>query len=329
MMARHPFSKNNTWDEWSSTFTFAILPRSLRVRFLQKMLIPLHETKPGCLVTPLQDRTTIQNAEFVLAAKERGLLNVLPTSIQEFRGKGHTVLLKNGIQVEADVCVLATGFDPKYPFLGKEVLGSSGLKDLTLHRYMVGVEEETWGLNFVFTTSVNGSGIVTAEMEARWLVHQIAGGKLESEKQRLELSRRTELHAQPFKGFILRNTFDVVDSLARDLGCQPRPLANLLSTSPRRRRLAAALTLGPWLPQHYRLLGPHAKPELAEKAILDVTKNSSTWRMEALTQLLNVLYYGGTFSIAACLLRSSLGSNWVSAWSQLLPATEFRKFYAR
>ncbi len=293
MMERYPFNAGLAWDEWTSRFIFGF--RRLLLALLGQMMVAVHRSRP--LGAPMEvhvDRFSIQSTQPLQDAKERGQLVVEAGTVSSFCPGERRVELSTGCSSPCDLCVMATGFRRHYPFLKGDLSASLG----PLHRCVLPLTPEAWGLGFVFAVSPDFFGINGVEMESRWLVHQWANGRCSSESQRRALVREVPSSAQCVDGV---DNFAKTEALAADIGCLPRPSWAIFTLDRRARRVALATWVGPWCMQQYRLRGPHAKAEMAGEAILAATTAAWGPKFEQLALLIDGVMVAGTLAFALAL----------------------------
>ncbi len=288
-MKNFPFSPSVTWDECFSLFSYRYYPSWMEYSSISKMICSAYSS--NSVMDLAKDRITLQDPLILDHAIRTGQLEILPTSIQRFSEDKPEVVLLNGDTRAVDICVMGTGYRTKYPFLGTRALGPMEVSDLELHRGIVPVDPSLLGLTFLYTTGLIGGGFCPPEMEARWLVHQIANERLSSKENHQLLVSNAQWNAPIFNHGIKRSAFGVTESLARDLGCEPHfLLAAFFSPFPRRRRLGLAVAFGPWLPQLYRLRGPHAKPREVEDIIISSARCVRGWKFDALAIAVDITH---------------------------------------
>lgn len=266
-----------------------------------------------------RDRFTVQDIEFIEQARKNRKLEILGTTIRYFSDENSKVELANGMILDIDICVMATGYKTAYPFLGPSSLGETKLSDLVLFRDMIPVDSSLLGLLFMYTTGFSGGGFCQMEAEARWLTHQIASNRLSSKQEHRRLVENSTWCGIIFNQGRKRSSFVITEGLARDMGCEPRLLfPAVFSLFPWRRRVALAVALGPWLPHLYRLRGPHAKPQQVESIVVQCARDRrglSFGIVVAAVDIAHCLFLAGAvFSFFLCLKRLRAWHRMTDAW---------------
>ena len=180
------------------------------------------------------------------------------------RFEGSRVLFEDGEQFEPDIVLLCTGFEAKAAFLGEELVRE--------RRYLHTFAPSVGGsLAFIgFARPAFGAIPPIAELQARWFA-RVAGGTAElpaPAAMRESIDRVDGFHRHYFRpvGPRLDHLVDftsLCDQLASEVGCKPTREAIRAETRGFRLRFFAA----PFVAAQYRLVGPHAKPELARDVI--------------------------------------------------------------
>ena len=163
-----------------------------------------------------------------------------------------------------EAVIVCTGFTDSLPFLdlaARETIGFDPLDQLEpelLHRNMF--HPDLPGLTFI--GHYRGPYFPVMELQSRWIARIFAGelplpdraamlAGIAEERATRALSQRPQFPHGDFVG--------LADGLAREVGVFPA----LAADDPLRSRVME----GPVTPAHYRLVGPHAQPELARALI--------------------------------------------------------------
>jgi dimethylaniline monooxygenase (N-oxide forming) len=176
------------------------------------------------------------------------------------RFDGRRVRFAGGAEQEPDLVVLCTGFETRIPFLEAAVADAPRF----LHTFHPAIGRD---LGFVgFLRPAFGAIPPLAELQARWfarLQSGLAALPPEAEMERA-IVEETERRARIFRAVRGRLAHLVdhtsfCDALAEQVGCKPGT-ADVARESRRFRRRFWA---GPFVAAQYRLVGPHARPEIA------------------------------------------------------------------
>jgi len=177
---------------------------------------------------------------------------------------GRRARFADGSGFEPDVVIFCTGFEPRAPFL------PPGID--TAPRYLWTVVPEI-GASLVFVGFLRpafGAIPPLAELQARWFARLLSGesGLPSRPEMDAEIAREGARRAHTFRA--VRDRLDdlvdftsTCDALAERVGCKPTQRDVERESRGFRRRFVA----GPFVAAQYRLVGPHAKPELARQVI--------------------------------------------------------------
>ena len=180
------------------------------------------------------------------------------------RFEGDRAVFEDGTVFEPDLVILCTGFDVKLPFLGDDLAGAPRF----LHTFVPSVGS---GLAFVGLLRPSFGAIPPlAELQARWLALLLSGtvelpGETEMRASIDRLTGFREHHFRAVRGRLeyLVDYTSCCDELASMIGCKPTRRALRCESRRFRRRFVSA----PFVAAQYRLVGPHAEPELARQVI--------------------------------------------------------------
>ena len=272
-------------DDWKRTlYSVVFLPVALVDRFLQMLfrlgwdLLPLFGSRRAADVAIniktrklikqllsdsgglLMEQFGTKTDDFVRAIA-RGQCTLAP-AIDRFEGP--RVIFTDGRQFEPDLVILCTGFDTRIPFLDEEIVDAPRY----LHAF-----NPSLGANLAFIGFVRpafGAIPPLAELQARWFA-LLQSGRLQlpsGERMRASIARWTQFHTHMFRplkgrlGHLVDHT-SFCDELATQIGCKPSRDALRRESLGFRLRFFA----GPFVPAQYRLVGPHARPEIPRDVI--------------------------------------------------------------
>jgi len=183
---------------------------------------------------------------------------------------GPRVTFDDGSHFEPDLVLLCTGFDTRMPFLDPVIAAAP--------RYLHAFNPEVGStLAFIgFLRPAFGAIPPLAELQARWFA-LLVSNKLElpaAKEMRESIERWTQFRRHMFRpvqerlGHLVDHT-PFCDELASQIGCKPTWHAVRQEKLAFRLRFFAA----PFVAAQYRLIGPHAKPDLARAVItgLEIT----------------------------------------------------------
>jgi dimethylaniline monooxygenase (N-oxide forming) len=174
-------------------------------------------------------------------------------------------LFSDGSRLDVDAVVMCTGYTTRLPFFDDDVLRTISFDPheqflpTLLHRHVF--HPDLPGVAFV--GHYRGPYFPVMELQARWVARVFAGELSPPSKAEMldGIEDERRLRAQkPRPQFPHGDFVGLADGLAREVGVYPE----LGETHPLRQHIAR----GPVVPAHYRLVGPQAKPELAQGAIL-------------------------------------------------------------
>jgi dimethylaniline monooxygenase (N-oxide forming) len=182
--------------------------------------------------------------------------------IERFEG-GH-VVFTDGTRFEPDLVVFCTGFEGRIDFLDP-ALGQAA-RYLHLINPAVGPS-----LGFIgFLRPAYGAIPPLAELQARYFALLLSGARTlpGAAEMRDAIERQDRFRRHYFRA--VRGRLDELvdftsfsDELAACIGCRPTPSALRRESFRFRLRFQA----GPFVSSQYRLVGPHAQPEIARRVI--------------------------------------------------------------
>ena len=239
---------------WDSSL--AAVRSNLRTR---KLIRELLKTSHGTIDEQFGTKTD----DFVRALAD-GRCRLAP-AIARF--DGNRVIFQDESEFTPEVVIFCTGFDARIPFLDASIASAP--------RFLNTFNPEA-GANLAFIGLVRpaiGAIPPLAELQARWFaLLQSARTRLPSKAEmNASIAHWQERRAHIFRA--IRGRLDHLvdytfccDALASQIGCKPA-LSDIQKESRRFRRRFIA---GPFVAAQYRLVGPHAQPELARAVIESV-----------------------------------------------------------
>jgi dimethylaniline monooxygenase (N-oxide forming) len=180
------------------------------------------------------------------------------------RFEADRVVFDDGSEFDPDVVILCTGFEVKVPFLSDELAGA----DRFSHTFVpeMGADLALIGL----LRPAFGAIPPLAELQARWFALLLSGqAKLPPEEEmrasieHLSAFRRDYFRAVRGRLDYLVDYTTLCDELASAIGCKP----TLEALGRQSRRFRRHFYASPFVAAQYRLVGPHAKPEIATDVI--------------------------------------------------------------
>lgn len=197
-------------------------------------------------------------------------LNPVQGKIQRFTAEG--ILLEGQNEpIAADVIIFATGFGPNLEILDaqtRSVLNHAAEDRLQPLLLADGIMHPALP-NLGFVGMLRGPYFSYMELQARLLMMQFAGAIRTPTAEQMQQSIQDEEKIRalnPRPQFPHGDYVGYCDHLASRIGCLPN-LSQLQQTDP---TLYNAVWNGPVLPTQYRLMGPHAKPELFKRQFAQV-----------------------------------------------------------
>ena len=180
------------------------------------------------------------------------------------RFEGARAIFDDGTAFEPDLVIFCTGFETRMPFLSAEIAEAPRY----LHTFHPEIGAE---LGFIgFLRPALGAIPPLAELQARWFALVTSGARRlpDLERMRRAIERWSDYRAHVFRA--VRGRLDALvdhtpfcDELAQQIGCKPTWNALRRESFGFRLRFFAA----PFVAAQYRMIGPHAKPELARRLI--------------------------------------------------------------
>ena len=172
---------------------------------------------------------------------------------------GSTVRFPDGSAEEFDGILFGTGFELDLPFLDDEIRATLDLDAAHMDAHLHTLHPDLPGLAFLGMWDQSGGYFVPIELQARWVAYAWAGvvpaltdgelrGAVARYRSRRGLSQRTRMNL-------------IALEFARAAGVEPN-----VEAWPELRR---ALLFGPLAPSCFRLEGPDALPDAAERLARD------------------------------------------------------------
>ncbi len=172
---------------------------------------------------------------------------------------GTTVRFTDGSAEEADTIIACTGYALDLPFLGASLRETLRVDALHLDLHHHTFHPELPGLAFLGLYEHSGPYFPTLEQQARWLAY--AWGGIRAMPTTNEMSKGVADHRARRGGPHTVRMHIVARLFAREAGVEPDPT--------RWPELARALYFGPLSPASFRLEGPDALPDAAERVVAD------------------------------------------------------------
>jgi hypothetical protein len=168
---------------------------------------------------------------------------------------GRRVEFADGSHVEADGLIMATGYRLSLPFLDESLRATLRLDDEHIELHDHSLHPELPGLAFLGLYDQTGPLLPVLELQARWLTYVLAGlaAAPTPEQMQAGIARHRERRAGP-QG-VMMNAMALL--FARHAGVEPE-----LARWP---ELRDALLHGPLSPMSFRLQGPDALPDAADR----------------------------------------------------------------
>jgi len=226
---------------------------NLRTRRISRMLLA------GSGGTVFEQFRT-KSDEFV-RAMAAGRCRLVP-NIERFDGE--RAVFQDGSEFRPELVIYCTGFQLQIPFLEPETVAAPRF----LHTFHPGL-----GADLAFIGQLRpaiGAIPPLAELQARWFA-QLQSGHVELPSQ--EEMRESIRYWQQFRRDFFRANRERLphlveftpfcDELASRIGCKPAR-GDIRKES---RRFQKRFLTGPFVAAQYRLVGPHAKPEIAREVI--------------------------------------------------------------
>lgn len=166
--------------------------------------------------------------------------------------EGQRVTFEDGSSEEFDAILLATGFKLNLPFLSPQVSAAVGAGRPALRVYRHTFHPQLPGLAFIGVFHQAGPYFPPLELQARWITYTWAGLCRQPSQAEMEREMAGQDPSEaPFR------MGEMCIGFARDAGVEPDP-----EQWPKLKR---ALFFGPLAPVSFRLSGPDALPDAAER----------------------------------------------------------------
>lgn len=206
---------------------------------------------------------TVVTSDDFLGLVGDGKIKVKRSKAFAFDDKG--VLYSDGSRADLDAVVMCTGYASSLPFLSPEILDAiefdprDQLQPVLLHRQVF--HPNLPGLAFV--GYYRGPYFPIMELQGRWVAGIAAGENpsptLAEMRAGVEIERAIR-NRRPRPQFPHGDYVRLADGFARACGVYPE--------GPEVADMAARLQNGPMVAANFRLVGPHAKPQLARAMML-------------------------------------------------------------
>ena len=220
-----------------------------------------------------------------------GKLQIKPCGID--RLEEDSVVFTDGSRVKADVLMCCTGYDEGVPPNLIEGTKVSTVRDLYKHAF-----DPDLGARVAFVgwaRPAQGGIPACSEMQSRYFALLLSGKRMLPEtnqlRQQIAHDREAEeraFYARKYQGTIVSYT-PYMDQMADLIGC--RPLVREFLGNP---RMVYHLLCGANIPPAYRLRGPHAMPEMAQRVLLSLPIAHSMRELRTLSYM-HVLSRLGVF----------------------------------
>ena len=220
--AIHSLGKPMVWFYWRLVEALLFFQCGLGSRFgTRTSLVPKAPIEFGAF----HESTMVPKGQFFKLARS-GKIELHRTTIQEYTESG--VLLGDGTTVDADLVVLATGWNTEFDFIDRGVRERLQMEDDGFYLYRHMVNPDIPGLAFVGRAS-SVSSILTYCIQAHWLGLLLAG------KHELPSARKMHSNIEDMKNWkrlwmpassarsarLIAHTQNYHDELLTDIGVSP------------------------------------------------------------------------------------------------------------
>lgn len=218
----HSVGKPLVWLWWRLVELLLIIQCGLWLRLgTRSSLMP---TRPVEIDT-FGEAVMLPRPEFYRLVR-KGVIRPERTEIAEYTATG--LALKNGASLDADVVVLATGWETDYGFLSEKVRSSMGFEDDGFYLYRQMVHPDVPHLFFIGSASTILS-ILTYNLQARWLGelikahhHLPSSERMRREIEDLKAWKRKWMPYSRARGArLLLHMLHYHDELLQDFGADP------------------------------------------------------------------------------------------------------------
>jgi dimethylaniline monooxygenase (N-oxide forming) len=191
------------------------------------------------------------------------------------RFDGPRVVFDDGSSFTPDLLIFCTGFDTRMPFLDEAVAAAPRF----LHTFHPEIGPS---LGFIgFLRPAFGAIPPLAELQARWFALVQSGRAVLPSPAAMQQSIDYWTHFRAHFFRAVKGRLDHLvehtsfcDALAEQIGCKPT-WRDIRRES---RRFQRKFMVGPFVAAQYRLVGPHAKPEIARAVVENVPIHASASR---------------------------------------------------
>jgi len=218
----HTLGKPLVWVWWRLVELLLIVQCRMWSRFGTRMsLVPKESVEFGAF----SESSMLPRPEFYRSLR-KGVINPQKAEIAEYTWRGLT--LKNGVHLNADIIIFATGWKSDYSFLPESLFKRFNFEKDGLYLYRQMLHPDVSNLVFVGLASTIIS-ILTYNLQARWLCELIKGKNRlpahEDMMQNIEEIKVWKRKRMPFSsGRSARLIFHMQhyhDELLRDFGASP------------------------------------------------------------------------------------------------------------
>jgi hypothetical protein len=293
-----PYTHDSYTTRIQGTLPRFVINRLLLQNAQRTLDAPLDETDPGdrllaewTLKCGTPSHQPLEKNDDFLKSISNGKLQVKPFGIQ--RLEEDSVIFTDGSRVKADVLMCCTGYDEGRPPNLIEGAKVSSVRDLYKHAFDPDLGERVAYIGWA--RPAQGGIPACSEMQSRYFALLCSGERMLPEKEELRQliaqDRDTEeraFYARRHQATIVSYT-PFMDGVAELVGCRPQVRDFLFNP-----RMVYHLLCGANIPTAYRLRGPHAMPDMAQRVLLSLPIAHS---MRELTNLsyLQVLNRLGVF----------------------------------
>ena len=212
----------------------------------------------GVLRHPLKFLT--KNASFMPAIVD-GSLQLKASGLDKINA--HSVTFGNGETVDVDAIVFCTGYKDQFQFFTDpklQMFPDCNVRNMYRHGIRLDVPNLAF---FGWVRFTSGGAPAGSEMLARYYAALVSGrcklpdDVVEQTARMKKFEEAAFAYTPDIKTLVLSQS-QYFDSIALDLGCSINPWDHIFNP-----KFLYKLYVGPFLPQAYRLKGPHARPKEA------------------------------------------------------------------
>jgi len=285
---RFPYANRIPLDHALNRFDFYFPYRSKK--FVRNYTYPIAKNVINCNPNLYKERACVVDTTIIHDAIENKHLEIA-ASIDTFTEDA--VVLEDGIILNPDLVVFATGFLRYWSFLNPVITMEDFLKR-KWYKFMLPIKEDLNGIAFLTQTSSYGSTFPTMEIQSRWLARKWLAKKKFSGADLTAFSANVNAEINRLKPgqsyFHLPDARSYRDKMAREIGCFPPILRYLFNVNSRKRLLALCILFGPIIPQHYRVVGPAFSRHVRNYIICKTLNLIGKKRLRRICVLWNILF---------------------------------------